>query len=171
MPAEGRDRAAYRAMKFGSAEKAAALDRRIVEAAAGVDLAFRTDLMTRTPNTIKAHRLIWFAGQKGVQDAAMERVFQAYFTQGADVGDTDVLADCAADVGLDRAEVLAFLNGTLADKEMRAGDQAAREAGVNGVPSFFLDGYGLFSGAMPAESIADALRRGHRALTERAAAA
>ena len=171
MPTEGRDRAAYRAMKFGSAEKAAALDRRIVEAAAGVDLAFRTDLMTRTPNTIKAHRLIWFAGQKGVQDAAMERVFQAYFTQGADVGDTDVLADCAADVGLDRAEVVAFLNGTLADKEMRAGDQAAREAGINGVPSFFLDGYGLFSGAMPAESIADALRRGHRALTERAAAA
>ena len=54
---------------------------------------------------------------------------------------------------------------------MRAGDQVAREAGVNGVPSFFLDGYGLFSGAMPAESIADALRRGHRTLTERTAAA
>ena len=40
----------------------------------------------------------------------------------------------------------------------------AREAGVSGVPSFFLDGYSLFSGAMPAETIARALRRGHEVL-------
>lgn len=170
MPKEGRDRAAYRAWKFGSAEKAAALDARITEAAAGVGLAFRTDLMTRTPNTIDAHRLIWFAGQKGVQDAVMEAVFVAYFTQGRDIGDHAVLADCAVTAGLDQAEVLAFLGGDLADREMRAADQAAREAGVNGVPSFFLDGYSMFSGAMPAETIANALRQGQRILRERAEA-
>lgn len=170
MPKEGRDRAAYRAIKFGSAEKSAALDARITEAAANVGLAFRTDLMTRTPNTIDAHRLIWFAGQKGVQDAAMESVFKAYFTQGADIGDHAVLTACAVEAGLDADEVASFLAGGLADREMRAGDQAAREAGVNGVPSFFLDGYGLFSGAMPAETIADALRRGNKLLREKAAA-
>jgi predicted DsbA family dithiol-disulfide isomerase len=159
MPAEGRDRAAYRAWKFGSAEKATALDQRITDAAAAVGLAFRTDLMTRTPNTIDAHRLIWFAGQNGVQDAAMEAVFKAYFTQGRDIGDHAVLADCAVEAGLQRQVVMDFLAGDLADKEMRAADQAARQAGVSGVPSFFLDGYSLFSGAMPAASIADALRR------------
>jgi len=169
MPPEGRDRAAYRAWKFGSAEKAAALDARITEAAAGVGLAFRTDLMTRTPNTIDAHRVIWFAGQKGRQDATMEQVFKAYFTEGADIGDHQVLAACAAKAGLDPAEVIAFLATDLADKEMRAADQAARESGVSGVPSFFLDGYGLFSGAMPAESIAAALRRGNKILREKAA--
>ena len=169
MPAEGRDRASYRAMKFGSAAKAAELDQRITESAAGVELAFRTDLMTRTPNTIDAHRLIWFAGTKGVQDAAMEVVFKAYFTQGADVGDHAVLTACAVEAGIDAAEVAAFLSGSLADQEMRAADQAAREAGVNGVPSFFLDGYGLFSGAMPAETIANALRRGNKILLEKAA--
>lgn len=170
MPKEGRDRAAYRAWKFGSAEKAAALDARIVEAAAGVGLAFRTDLMTRTPNTIDAHRLIWFAGQKGVQDAAMEAVFKAYFTQGRDIGDHGVLTDCAVEAGLDAQEVTTILAGDLADREMRAADQAAREAGVNGVPSFFLDGYGMFSGAMPAETIASALRRGQQLLRQKAAA-
>jgi len=159
MPAEGRDRAAYRAWKFGSAEKATALDQRITDAAAAVGLAFRTDLMTRTPNTIDAHRLIWFAGQNGVQDAAMEAVFKAYFTQGRDIGDHAVLADCAVEAGLSRQDVMDFLAGDLADKEMRAADQAARQAGVSGVPSFFLDGYSLFSGAMPAANIADALRR------------
>ncbi len=170
MPKEGRDRAAYRAWKFGSAEKAAELDIRITRAAAAVDLAFRTDLMTRTPNTIDAHRLIWFAGQNGTQDATMEAVFNAYFVQGQDIGDHAVLADCAAGSGLSRADVTAFLASNLAEKEMRAADQAAREAGVSGVPSFFLDGYSLFSGAMPAQNIADALRRGHAVLKERAAA-
>src|SRR5689334_11442099 len=115
MPKEGCDRAAYRARKFGSAEQAAALDRRVTEAAAAVGLAFRTDLMTRTPNTIAAHRLIWFAGQHGGQDAAMEAVFKAYFVQCRDIGDAAVLADCAAEAGLPRHETADFLAGTLAE--------------------------------------------------------
>ena len=168
MAKEGVDRAQYRAWKFGGAEKAAAIDARIQDAAAQVGLTFRQDLMKRTPNTIDAHRLIWFAGQNGVQDAAMEIVFRAYFIEGQDIGEHSVLADCAAQAGLDRNEVLAFLTGGLADKEMRAADQAAREAGVSGVPSFFLDGYGLFSGAMPAEQMANAFRQGNKVLLERA---
>ena len=96
MPKEGRDRAAYRTMKFGSAEKSRELDERVAGAAANVGLDFRLDLMLRTPNTLDAHRLIWLAGREGVQDAVMEAVFVAYFTQGRDIGDRDVLADCAA---------------------------------------------------------------------------
>jgi predicted DsbA family dithiol-disulfide isomerase len=170
MAKEGVDRAQYRAWKFGGPEKAAAIDARIVDAAASVGLAFHPERIKRTPNTIDAHRLIWFAGQKDVQDAVMEAVFNGYFVEGLDIGQVSVLADCAAASGLDRAEVLDFLNGDLADKEMRAADRAAREAGVNGVPSFFLDGYGLFSGAMPAETMANAFRQGNKVLRERAAA-
>ena len=171
MAQEGRDRAAYRAWKFGSAEKAKAIDARIQGAAEGAGLAFRQDLMTRTPNTIDAHRLIWFAGQQGVQDATMEIVFRAYFMEGKDVGDHAVLADCAAAAGLNRDAVLGFLASDVADKEMRAADQSAREAGVSGVPSFFLDGYTVFSGAMPPEQMVQAFRRGQQALREQAAKA
>lgn len=170
MPKEGVDRAQYRAWKFGSAQKAAALDARIVDAAAQVGLEFHPERIKRTPNTIDAHRLIWFAGRNGVQDAAMEAVFRAYFIDAEDIGQQSVLADCGVAAGLDRGRVMAFLAGDLADKEMRTADQAAREAGVSGVPSFFLDGYGLFSGAMPADSMADAFRRGNKALRERAEA-
>jgi predicted DsbA family dithiol-disulfide isomerase len=169
MAKAGVDRAQYRAWKFGSAEKAAAIDARIVEAAAQLGLEFHPERIKRTPNTIDAHRLIWFAGQCGVQDATMETVFRAYFIEAQDIGEHAVLADCGAAAGLDRNEVLAFLSGDLADKEMRAADQAARKAGVSGVPSFFLDGYGLFSGAQPAGAMADALRQGNKALRERAA--
>ena len=127
--------------------------------------------MLRTPNTLDAHRLIWLAGREGVQDAVMEAVFAAYFTQGRDIGDRDVLADCAAEGGMDRAAVADFLAGDVAAKEMLAADRAAREAGVNGVPSFFLDGYSLYSGAMPAETMAEALRKGHQILRQRAGVA
>jgi predicted DsbA family dithiol-disulfide isomerase len=170
MAKEGVDRAEYRAWKFGSAAKAAALDARIVDAAAQVGLEFHPERIKRTPNTIDAHRLIWFAGQKDAQDETMETVFRAYFIDARDIGQHSVLADCAAAAGLDPREVTAFLSGELADKEMRAADQAARQAGVSGVPSFFLDGYGLFSGAQPADAMANAFRQGNKALRERAAA-
>ena len=169
MPMEGRDRAAYRAMKFGNPERVREMDERVTGAAANVGLPFRLDLIKRTPNTLDAHRLIWLAGREGVQDAVMEAVFVAYFTQGCDIGDHEVLADCAAAGGMDHAAVADFLAGDVAAKEMLAADRAAREAGVNGVPSFFLDGYGLFSGAMPAETMADALRKGRDILQRRAA--
>jgi predicted DsbA family dithiol-disulfide isomerase len=169
MPKEGRDRAAYRAWKFGSAERARELDERIIDAASRVGLAFRTDLMLRTPNTLDAHRLIWLAGREGVQDATMEAVFAAYFVQGRDIGEAAVLADCAAAAGMDRATVLEFLAGDVAAQEMLAADKSAREAGVSGVPSFFLDGYGLYSGAQPAETMAEALRKGQQILRQRAA--
>jgi predicted DsbA family dithiol-disulfide isomerase len=171
MPKEGRDRASYRAWKFGSADKATALDHRITEAAANAGLAFRTDLMRRTPNTIDAHRLIWFAGQRGDQDAVMEAVFKAYFVEGRDIGERSVLADCAAEAGLRWQSTMDFLASDLAEKEVRSADRAARDAGVSGVPSFFLDGYSLFSGAMPAASIADALRRGREVLRTQQAVA
>jgi predicted DsbA family dithiol-disulfide isomerase len=169
MPKEGRDRAAYRAQKFGDPERVRQMDERVTGAAANVGLGFRLDLIRRTPNTLDAHRLIWLAGREGVQDPVMEAVFIAYFTQGRDIGDRDVLADCAALGGMDRAAVADFLGGEVAANEMLAADRAAREAGVNGVPSFFLDGYGLYSGAMPAETMAEALRKGQQILRQRAA--
>jgi len=169
MPKGGRDRVAYRAVKFGSAERARELDERVASAAAGVGLSFRQDLMLRTPNTLDAHRLIWLAGKEGVQDAVMEAVFAAYFTRGHDIGDSAVLADCAAEAGMDRASVAEFLAGNVAANEMLAADRAAREASVNGVPAFFLDGYNLFSGAMPADTMAEALRKGQQILRQRAA--
>jgi predicted DsbA family dithiol-disulfide isomerase len=169
MPKDGVARAAYRAAKFGDPERVRQIDARVTQAAEGAGLAFHLDRIARTPNTIDAHRLIWFAGRQGVQDAVMETVFHRYFVEGSDIGDHAVLADCAVAAGLDRAEVLAFLASDLADPEMRAADRSAREAGVSGVPSFFLDGYGVFSGAMPAEQMAEAFRRGRAVLEQKGA--
>jgi predicted DsbA family dithiol-disulfide isomerase len=169
MPKEGADRAAYRIAKFGSAERAAALDARVVEAAANAGLTFRPDLMLRTPNTVDAHRLIWLAGRHGVQNAVVERLFDAYFVRGADIGRHDVLAQEADAAGLDAAALPAFLDGTEGEDEVLRADRSARQAGVSGVPSFFMNGHFLFSGAMPAGTMAEAFRRAHAIIANRAA--
>lgn len=169
MPAEGVEREKYRIAKFGSLERSRQLDQRITETAASVGLEFHLDRLTRTPNTVNAHRLIRFAGQKGVQDAVVEELFEGYFCKGADIGDSKILADIGAEGGLDRAEVLAMLAGDEGRKEVLAADQMARNAGIQGVPSFALQGHVLFSGAVPAEEMAQTFRRAWEILKNRAA--
>ncbi len=175
MPQGGVERQAYRTAKFGSWERSQQLDARITEAAAGAGLEFHLEKLQRTPNTVDAHRLILLAGQTegqtrpGFQDALMEAVFIAYFIEGRDIGEASVLADCAASVGMERDAVLGFLAGDQGRETVLGADAMARKSGVSGVPSFFLNGQGLFSGAVAPEAMADAFRRAHQILAAQAA--
>lgn len=169
MPREGVERASYRIAKFGSAERARQIDERITETATTVGLEFHLERLTRTPNTLDAHRVIRLAGQKGVQDHVVEALFEAYFCNGADIGNAEVLADLGAKGGLQRDDVTALLAGDTGLREVAAGDQMARNAGIQGVPSFALQGHVLFSGAVPAEEMAQSFRRAWEILKNRAA--
>lgn len=169
MPAEGVDRQAYRLEKFGSEERIAELDQRIVAAAAGVGLDFHPELMRRTPNTVAAHRVIWLAERQGVQDAVVEALFRGYFCEGADIGDAETLAGLAAGAGLARDAVLSLLAGEEGRREVLTEDATARRSGLNGVPSFVMQGHVLFSGAVPADAMAEAFAKAWRILRNRAA--
>ena len=157
MPKEGIERREYRMRKFGSWERSLALDAQMSEVGKSVGIAFRYDLMKRTPNTLDAHRLIWLAGHLGVQDAMVETLFRGYFSEGRDIGDTAVLADLAATAGINREQAAAFLSSTSGSSEVAAEEQVAIRAGLSGVPTFVLNGRVLFSGAQPPEMIAQAL--------------
>lgn len=121
-------------------------------------MEFHHELMQRTPNTFDSHRLVWLAGQEGVQDAVVEALFRAYFSEGRDVGDADVLADVAASAGMDRDRVKAFLAGTEGIEEVRLEIDLGRRAGTQGVPTFVLNGQPLFSGAQPPAVMVAAFR-------------
>jgi len=155
MPAEGVERAAYRAAKFGSEERGRELDANVADAGRAVGLEFRHDLMLRTPNTIAAHRLMRWAGER--QDDLAEALFRAYFQEGQDVGDHATLAAIAAGAGLDGAA--AFLASEEHLAEVQAEDATFRRIGISGVPSFAVDGQVMFSGAYPAEHMAQIFER------------
>ena len=159
MPPEGMDRAEYRRMKFGSAERSSGMDGRLREAgqSEGIELAF--EKIARTPNTLQAHRLIWLAGQRGRQIEMVDALFQAYFTDGKDIGDNAVLAEVAASVGLDAEDVGRFLANDEGLAEVEEEEQLGRSLGIDGVPFFLLaDKYGV-SGAQPAEVLANVIER------------
>jgi len=169
MPAEGWDRKEYRIQKFGSWEKSQAMDARITETAAGIGLEFHLDRLTRTPNTVNAHRAIWLAGQHGVQDAVLEALFKLYFVEGGDLGDVALLTETAVAAGLDRDALVAMYEGDEGRDVVLRGDAAARQGGISGVPSFLMGGYLLFSGALPAERMAEAFAQAWQVLSTRAA--
>jgi predicted DsbA family dithiol-disulfide isomerase len=170
MPAAGVDRREYRLAKFGNdAERLAQMDQRVTEAGAGVGLAFRTDLMRRTPNTVAAHRVIWLAEREGVQDAVVEALFRGFFSEGADIGDAATLIELATGSGLDRDRVTALLAGDEGREEVLNEDAMARRSGLDGVPTFTMQGHVLFSGAVPADTMAEAFGRAWRILAARAA--
>jgi predicted DsbA family dithiol-disulfide isomerase len=169
MPEEGVERAAYRAAKFGSTERGREIDARVAEAGSAVDIGFNFAAMQRTPNTVAAHRVIRAAGAEGRQDAVVERLFSAYFLEGRDIGDPEVLAACVAEAGGDAAATRAMLASDANRAEVLAEDEAARRAGISGVPSFALAGHVLFSGAVPADAMAEAFAAAWKVLGRDAA--
>ena len=170
MPKDGVDRRAYRETKFGSWEKSQALDAQVAAAGATDGLAFRHDLMAKTPNTLASHALIRLAREIGgadLQDRVVEVLFAAYFTQGRDIGDHDVLAEIGQEAGIDRTGVAAHLADPASLEAVTAEEHRARRVGLNGVPSFILEGHYLFSGAQPTAVIVRALREAAAVLSSR----
>ncbi|MCP2030717.1 putative DsbA family dithiol-disulfide isomerase [Okibacterium sp. HSC-33S16] len=127
-----------------------------VAKAAGLDYNF--DILKHT-NTVKAHQLLHYAKARGKQIEATERLLAAYFTEGRHVGRVEDLADLAAEVGLDRADVLRSLQSDEFLSDVRADQALAQEYGVQGVPFFVIDGkYGV-SGAQEAATFAQVLEQ------------
>ena len=159
MPAEGMDRQAYRTAKFGSLEYSRRLDAQVTQAGKLDGLAFNYDRITRTPNTRRAHRLVWWASGNGHKpDDLVERLFQAYFVDGRDLAARDVLTQIAAQAGLDGNAAAAFLDTDQGTEEIIAAEQESHRRGVHAVPDFRV-GPIAFSGAQPIGIMTEALRR------------
>ena len=100
LPATGISRADYIMRKFGERDSSRYKRVALVGKSVGLDMVF--DNIKVQPNTVKVHRLIHRAGELGVQDAMAEALFRAYFVEGANLTDSAVLADYAAQAGLVR---------------------------------------------------------------------
>ncbi|EYT62068.1 DSBA oxidoreductase [Curtobacterium flaccumfaciens UCD-AKU] len=126
--------------------------------AAGVGLDYDFEAMHHT-NTVKAHQVIHLAKQHGKQLEMVERLFTAYFERGEHVGQESSLADLAAEIGLDRDEVLSTLRDDAQLAAVRADQAQAQAYGINGVPFFVIDGkYGV-SGAQDPSAFEQVLRQ------------
>ena len=151
MPPEGMDRRAYLEAKFGGKEGAVRAYAPVVEAAEKAGLEINFEAITRTPNTLDAHRLIHWSELEGVQFAVVDALFRAYFVEGRDIGDGEVLCDIADSCDMDAAVVGRLLASDADVEEIRARDAAARNMGVTAVPTFIVGQRHAVPGAQPPE--------------------
>jgi predicted DsbA family dithiol-disulfide isomerase len=159
IPREGLSREEYLTKKFGSVERYSGMAQRVAAAAAEEGLTYAMDKIARQPNTLDAHRLIRWADETGQAACMKQRLMDLYFTEGADLTNREVLVDAAADCGLDSDQVRGWLAG---DKEIAAIEQqanTAKEAGIDGVPTFIFGGKFAVSGAQTPEYLAQAIEQ------------
>ncbi len=156
IPPEGMDRQEYLDKKFGR-EKAIEMYTQIQETGEVEGIVFAFDRITRSPNTLNAHRVIRWAEMGEQQDAVVERLFELYFTEGEDIGETSVLLDAAREAQMD----VDFIEEVLAtDRDIDEVEKEialAHELGVQGVPTYVIDQQHILVGAQRAEILADAL--------------
>jgi len=159
LPASGVPRKQYLENKFGGPERAKEIYARVLAAGkrAGIDFAF--DAIQVQPNTINAHRMLQFAAERGRQDEMAETIFRRYFLEGADLSDTQTLADMAQQAGLNRDEAAAYLASDANSELIKEQDRRARAIGVEGVPFFIFNQRLALSGAQPPEVIVEAMEK------------
>jgi predicted DsbA family dithiol-disulfide isomerase len=151
VPAEGVDKRAYLESKFGGAQKVDQIHDRMRQIAAEAGIDMDPDAPKRQPNTLKAHRLIHWAGLEGRQTAVVSALFRAYWRDGLDIGSDTVLADIAEASGMDRAVALRLLTSDADADDIAARDADARKKGVSAVPTFLIAQQYVVQGAQPPE--------------------
>ena len=160
MPPEGQDIAEHIAQKYGSTPEQLARNQEAIRArGAALGFTFNMDKRARVYNTFDAHRLLHWAQLEGRQHDLKQALFTAYFTEGRNPGDREVLIDVARQVGLDPERAREVLDSGLYGDEVRARERHYGEQGIHAVPSVIVNSKYLIQGGQPAEVFEQALRR------------
>ena len=159
IPREGIDRRTYLETKFGSAERYSVIAERVTAAAALEGLVYAPDKMSRQPNTLDCHRLILWSRSATDPARMKQRLMELYFSEAADLTDPNVLIQAAADCGMDGDLVRRLLASDADVDRVEADANAAKEAGIDGVPCFIFGGSVIVTGAQSPEYLANAIER------------
>ena len=160
MAAEGEDVIEHIARKYGRTLQQAEQAQEVLrERGDAVGFVFNTEGRRRIYNTFDAHRLLHWAETEGLQAELKAALFKAYFTDLKDLSDHAVLAQVAADTGLDAQRAAQILASDEFAEAVRAQEQFYLSNGINSVPAVIINNRHLISGGQPAEVFEQALRQ------------
>jgi predicted DsbA family dithiol-disulfide isomerase len=152
LPWEGVDRAGYLASKFGDSAQIEESEAALLRHGSAVGLEFRFDLVERLPNTRRSHLLIAHAARHGLASEVVERIMQAYFEEGCNIGDADELVRLGVEAGLSERETRSAMVLRAGQDGIVAAERHAAVLGINGVPTFIFDRQYSVSGAQEIET-------------------
>ena len=160
MPPEGQDIAEHIAQKYSSTPEQLALSQEAIRArGAALGFTFNLDRRNRIYNTFDAHRLLHWAELEGRQNALKQELFAAYFTQGRNPSDREVLIEVATSAGLDPNRAREILESGLYAQEVREREQFYGRQGIQAVPSVIVNDRYLIQGGQPVEVFEQTLRK------------
>lgn len=160
MPPEGQNVREHVAEKYGSTKEQSDASRvRMIQAGAEVGFEFRYADDMRMHNSFNLHQLLHWAEQQGRMHDLKMALFAAHFTHGRNLSDDAVLADVAAEIGLDRSEALAVLTDQRFATEVRAAEQVWINQGIQSVPAVIFNRRHLVSGAQGVENFTSILNQ------------
>jgi predicted DsbA family dithiol-disulfide isomerase len=162
MGPDGQDITEHLTEKYGSSPAQQAQIRETIRQR-GAELGFEFGLNKRDRiyNTFDAHRLLHWAEEQGAdkQHALKKALLQAYFTQGDDPSNHEVLVRTAVAVGLDGTKAAEILAGDDYTDEVRKAQAFYQQAGINSVPAIIINDKHLISGGQPVAVFEQALRQ------------
>lgn len=160
MPREGQDMREHLAEKYGSTREQSEASRAILtQAGADLGFEFRYAEDMRMHNTFNVHQLLHWADQQNRRHDLKMAFFAAHFTDGRDLSDDAVLADVAAEIGLDRSEALTVLADQRFATEVREAEQFWIKQGIQGVPAVIFNQQHLVSGAQGIDNFTSILNQ------------
>jgi predicted DsbA family dithiol-disulfide isomerase len=158
IPAGGVARKDYLTAKFGEA-RLATLHDPLVKAGQEEGVPYNFDKITRTPNTLDAHRLIRWAANAGKQGDMVTALFNAYWRDGEDIGDRATLARLAGACGLDGKAIAAEFEKDTNKLQVHQEVRQAQTMGIQGVPTFIFGESMGITGAQSVDVLVDGIRR------------
>ncbi|MER2996715.1 DsbA family oxidoreductase [Pontibacter populi] len=150
---EGMDKVEYFKMNYGPqiVSQIGAMNQRLTDTGKEVGIEFNFDKQPRINNTFNGHRLIWLAGECGVQEKVANALFYSYFTEGKNMNDTTLLEKIGIENGIPAEKLENFFESEEGKQEVREMEQWAQASGITGVPAFIINDQYLVSGAQPTE--------------------
>jgi predicted DsbA family dithiol-disulfide isomerase len=160
MVPEGQNIVEHIAQKYGATPEQSAANRKMIhDRAAQLGFTMATSNDSRIYNTFDAHRLLHWAEIEGGQAALKHALFEAYFTNGQNPGDPDILVAAAEKAGLDGAAAREVIESDRYAEDVRRAEQLWQSRGINAVPAIIIDGRYLISGGQPPEAFEQAIRK------------
>lgn len=122
-----------------------------------IGINFRFDI-AKVMNSRKAHKIIQAAKKQGLQNEIEEALFYAYFTEGKNLEDSEILAEIAKNTGINFTDISEFLDSIELENAVNSDVYMAQQVGARGVPFFVFDDAYAISGAHGADTFLNVLR-------------
>lgn len=160
-PPAGEPYRAFLEAKFGGAKAVDAMHAKVAAAGRDDGVLFDFERITKRPNTLRAHRLLYRAQSLGHRpeqiEALVDRLCCAHFQRGEDIGDVATLASIAAECGDTKDEVAAYLASDQDEQKLKTLGAKVAKLGVDGVPFFIIERRLTVSGAQTGVLLAAAI--------------